>query len=603
MPWKTNKWVRYLEGYCKGKNQIQDEYVRKVASNLGLSGPLSIDFEWQRQITERFESNDNNEVIILTGTAGDGKTKLCRDIVKQVEGEHFDENEWNANSFFITPERTVVKDFSELPFDITILVLKELSEVLVNGGSTKPILIAVNDGILVEELDKYIASESIDVAKKAARQLKEIIEDKINLGFSRSENQELIRLVNLSKLNAKKNFSQILDVILSHSGWADCNECEGSKNKTCPIFNKYQLLKSQTHIRENLSNLILLLQLNNEHFTIRELLNLASNTLLASVPKAKHLKVHSIETSQSTLSCNKIKRIEDHDRLCNESTLEVGFWGMNLGPHKMITTRPYSEINSLNFGELSTNYWDKYLKNVNGRTMKLPFDGYNELLNSAKSTTMDIPTELWGAVVRRSRIHLYCYQQSDAKAYNLQRFASFSYYKRKVFDVLQSRDACRDVELINLIILALNRVFHGRLVSESSGRDRLFIPEKGLGSISPVSIFHGDELRERDIYITKIKGDFDVEGARIEPVIIFQLDNRQELKLALTVELFDFLFLVAHGAPPNTTNPRLYKKLLIFRSKLASQFHKQSTMSGHRIDAYTINNGDFRSAPLRVNHE
>ena len=75
MTWKQNKWVKYLEGYCQGKNQIQDEYVRKVAESLGLDEPLNIQFEWQKQITQQFEPEDAHGVIILTGTAGDGKTK------------------------------------------------------------------------------------------------------------------------------------------------------------------------------------------------------------------------------------------------------------------------------------------------------------------------------------------------------------------------------------------------------------------------------------------------------------------------------------------------------------------------------------------------
>jgi hypothetical protein len=149
MTWKQNKWVKYLEGYCQGKNQIQDEYVRKVAESLGLDEPLNIKFEWQKQITQQFEPEDAHGVIILTGTAGDGKTKLCRDIVKQIDGDSFDEAEWNASSYFCSSDRTIVKDFSELQFEKS-LVIQELLDVLVNGASQKPILIAVNDGILIE---------------------------------------------------------------------------------------------------------------------------------------------------------------------------------------------------------------------------------------------------------------------------------------------------------------------------------------------------------------------------------------------------------------------------------------------------------------------
>lgn len=327
MSWVTNKWVKYLEGYCQGKNQIQDEYVRKVASNLGLEQPLNIKFEWQKQITQQFESKDSHGVIILTGTAGDGKTKLCRDIVKQIEGESFNEDNWNSKSFFRSNEKTIVKDFSELSSDNTSIIINELIDVLRDGFSNKPILIAVNDGILVDEIDSFISSQNdLDLIEKA-KQLKEIIEDKINLGFSSCLQQELIKLVNLSKLNAKDNFSLIIDEILNHSGWDSCDFCEGKKSNSCPIYQKYSLLKSKPHIKENLSNIILLLQLNNEHFTIRELLNLATNTILASTPKAKHLKATKKETNYQIFTCNRIKRLADRDGLNYESSIEVGFWG------------------------------------------------------------------------------------------------------------------------------------------------------------------------------------------------------------------------------------------------------------------------------------
>ena len=601
MTWNTNKWVRYLEGYCQGKNQIQDEYVRKVAHNLGLDEPLNINFAWQEQITKQFESKDSQGVIILTGTAGDGKTKLCRDIVRQIDGDLFNEATWNSKSYFCTSDRTIVKDFSDLQ-DEKLLVIKELIDVLIDGVAAKPILIAVNDGILVEEIDNYIENEPTDLLVEKASKLKEIIEDKINLGFSECNQQELIKLINLSKLNAKENFSLILDAILEHSGWDGCNSCEGKSSGTCPIYSKFSLLKSSPNIRENLSNIILLLQLNNEHFTIRELLNLATNTLLASIPKAKHLKATKKETTNAIFSCNRVRKTQNFGGFSHESTIEVGFWGMNLGPHKMNNARPYSEINKLMFGELSTNYWDNFLKNISERDVSIPLDDFNDVLNSKKTAERDIEPELWGAVVRRSRIQLYCYQNNDTRAFTLQKYSSFSYYKRRVFDTLSVQDSCNDFELISLIILALNRVFHGRYISENTGKDRLYIPERDQGSITPISIFHGDELRERNIYLTKVKGDFSLTGSRIEPLIKFDIDRDTSLKLALTVELFDFLYKVSKGSPPNTTNPRLYKKLLIFRSKLASKIYKDNRFSDKRIETYRIQNGEFRTTALKVNH-
>ncbi len=597
MTWKNNRWVKFLEGYCKGKNQIQDEYVRRVAKNLGIEEPLDIEFPWQREILAKFDSKDEHRVIVLTGTAGDGKTKLCRDIVKSLDGDDFDESKWNADGYFSTESRTIVKDFSELKSDKDRLI-RELIGVLDKGFVSKPILVAVNDGILVEDLEDFI--DGCTEKKELAKRLKEIVEDKINLGFSDCEGQGLINLINLSKLNAKENMSMIFDAILNHSGWNDCEGCTGKESQLCTIYNKYNLLKSKPYIKENLSNIILLLQLNNEHFTIRELLNLTTNTLLASAPKAKVLKVAGMPSKIPVMNCKAMSGVEHAPVFNSESSIEVGFWGMNLGPHKMHSTRPYSEINKLGFGELSTNYWDQLLKQKNKRTFSIPLDINNNLFDERRLDGEGANNELWGALIRRSRMQLYCYQDKDRSAFHLQRYFHFGIYQEKIYNTLLNSDRAQDIEIIATIVLSLNRVFHGRYISENTGRDRLFVPEKGQGSIAPISVFHGDDIRERDIYVKSIRHDVNLSGARVEPILILELDRDNEVKISLTVELFDYLMHVSKGAPPNTTNPRIYKKLLIFRSKISTMFSNISRSNGQRVETYSINEGEFRPVVLEV---
>lgn len=592
MDWKINPWIRFLEGYCKGKNQIQDEYVRKVAHTLGLK-PLEINFPWQQQILEKFNKENESPLIILTGTAGDGKTKLCRDIVKHIEGEAFNEDEWNSRGYFSTEKKTIVKDFSELKED-KALVVKDLLMALRTKIVEKPILVAVNDGILVEYIDDFIENAKED-DKELGKQLKEIIEDKINLGFSDCEGEELISLINLSKLNAKENMSLIFEAILNDEGWEQCDGCVGKERGICGIYSKYSLLKNNPHIIENLSNIILLLQLNNQHFTIRELLNLATNTLLASVPKSKALKVASFESSLNVMSCKGMSKVEHVDLFNNESTIEVGFWGMNIGPHKMHTTRPYSEINKLDFGKLSSNYWDKTLLDKSLRSYLIPLDSNNNLLNERRLEDTALNNEIWDSMVRRSRMQLYCYQNKDSSAFQLQKYVHFGLYLESIYKPLLEQETVDDIKIISMIILSLNRVFHGRYISENTGRDRLFVPEQGQGSIAPISIFHGEDIRERDIYIRSINDDVKLTGSRIEPILVLALDRSVEVKVSLTVELFDFLVRVSKGEPPNTTDPRLYKKLLILRSKISSRIREN-----RRIETYTIDKGEFKQVVLEV---
>lgn len=268
---------------------------------------------------------------------------------------------------------------------------------------------------------------------------------------------------------------------------------------------------------------------------------------------------------------------------------------MNLGAHKMRYSRPFSEINRLGFGKLSTNYWDRLLRHKAERAFSIPLDMNNNLFEARRIDGVDANNEIWDALMRRSRMQLYCYQKNDSNAYHLQRYAHFGVYRKNIYDVLCNSDRANDVNTIAMIILSLNRVFHGRYISEGSGRDRLFIPEKGQGSITPISIFHGEDIRERDIVIKTIKNDMSLSGARIEPVLILEIDREHEVKLSLTVELFDYLAHVSRGAPPNTTDPRLYKKLLILRSKISTLIRRN-----RRTETYSIQNGEFKQVILEV---
>ncbi|MFW7382185.1 MAG: hypothetical protein ACOH5I_25515 [Oligoflexus sp.] len=588
MRWKENNWIKFLEGYCKGNGQIQDEYVRKIASALRLDEPLEIKFPWQEEILQKFKDPNNLQVIILTGTAGDGKTRLCREIYQEVCGTSFSEESWNSKSYFSNELSTIVKDFSELK-DEKSKVIGELIEVLKNGFATKQILIAVNDGVFIEALDSYIDDANLADHKKEAKLLKEIVEDKINIGISNCEKQGLINLINLSKLDAKENFKLIFKAILDNSGWNQCKDCIGSIENSCPIYSKYQIFKSRAETIENLANIILLLQLNNQHFTIRELLNLVSNTLVSSIPKSKKYRITDFEHSNSIFTCKTISTINEINKANIESSIEVGFWGLNLGPQKSLSKRPYSEINKLRFGDTSSNYWDSQISKPEERHFTIPIDEF--LRGSEKSAIYSESSKTWMPTLRRSRMQLYAFcKDNDEKLFHLQKYPSYGIYKEKIYNQLTAKKMCSDLKVKTSIILALNRAFHGRFISDKAGE--LFIPEKGQGSLVSTTVFHGEEIREKYITIETLGNDFSLSGARIEPIVKIFVD-KQEVKVSLTVEVFDYLDQVSKGAPPNTADPRIYKKLCILRSKLASMIRPN-----RRIETYKISNGQFKIVPM-----
>jgi len=95
--------------------------------------------------------------------------------------------------------------------------------------------------------------------------------------------------------------------------------------------------------------------------------------------------------------------------------------------------------------------------------------------------------------------------------------------------------------------------------------------------------------------VKSLRHDIDLTGARVEPVLILEIDRDVSVKVSLSVELFDYLMHISKGAPPNTTDPRLYKKLLILRSKISSKVRPNK-----RTETYSIENGEFKQIVLGV---
>ncbi len=79
-------WIRLLRSYgpVADNEAMQAEHVDKLASDLGIP-KLSFEHPARAEVMACFprETGDFKNVV-LTGTAGDGKTSLCIDIVREL---------------------------------------------------------------------------------------------------------------------------------------------------------------------------------------------------------------------------------------------------------------------------------------------------------------------------------------------------------------------------------------------------------------------------------------------------------------------------------------------------------------------------------------
>ena len=175
---QINKFVDFIRQYditSADYTKIFDEYTKTVQ------------FEVKSNINEMIIKNlrENPSSIIITGNAGDGKTRICRNVYEALTGEKLvkwsksgiETVQYNGKTFHI------VKDFSELSDDkINSILDGLLNSMQTNDGYY---VIAANEGKLTYSL----------YSSKQYKELIEIIEPQFsNVNF---ESDSRIKLYNL----------------------------------------------------------------------------------------------------------------------------------------------------------------------------------------------------------------------------------------------------------------------------------------------------------------------------------------------------------------------------------------------------------------------
>ncbi len=81
-------WIRFLRQYgpIARNDNMYDETIQRTARRNGIA-PLLFDHPALPEVVSSFDRTSTDPVtVILTGTAGDGKTHLCRCVWEQLGG-------------------------------------------------------------------------------------------------------------------------------------------------------------------------------------------------------------------------------------------------------------------------------------------------------------------------------------------------------------------------------------------------------------------------------------------------------------------------------------------------------------------------------------
>jgi hypothetical protein len=241
-PNKISKSINEIKG--KSMDIKHNGYINYLNSlhNLNASGAnaLAESQALNQYFTEIYEpfplverlyqalTSPKEQVILLTGHAGDGKSTVALDVLKRLQGWPLDKpletallekEEVRANDGGLT---YIVKDMSELASE-------QRMEWLGQGFNQKGSwLIVSNTGPLINSLLEYSKQEALEqgIENKILTLLDATYEGNDLSAHTLSLFSKEVVIINMTRLDNVDLAARILKRMVNHSAWTDCSGCQ-----------------------------------------------------------------------------------------------------------------------------------------------------------------------------------------------------------------------------------------------------------------------------------------------------------------------------------------------------------------------------------------
>ncbi|OZI12086.1 hypothetical protein CEW92_08485 [Bacillaceae bacterium SAS-127] len=251
MEMTINPFVQFMEQYdvtTADNSKIFDEHTSNVE--------YSIQTNINDSIINIFKSQPKS--VVITGNAGDGKTRICRNVYEALTGKLFEA--WDPvgieKCHYQDYEVRIIKDLSELRDEVINQELLNLQHVIENNERVY-YLIAANEGKLT-----YALSQNTQLAT-----LKTMITQQFLIGHTADMSR--LQVFNLLHTSSSVIARNILEEWNKEEHWGVCTGC--IKNHQCIIYHNHNKLKDKP-VNVRVNRLYRSLDTIQSHMTMRELL-------------------------------------------------------------------------------------------------------------------------------------------------------------------------------------------------------------------------------------------------------------------------------------------------------------------------------------------
>lgn len=574
-------WINFLRKYgpIPRNDNMFDETIQRSARRNRID-PILFEHPYQQRVFDCFQK-DSIRSVILTGTAGDGKTHLCREVWKQLGG---DEELWASDDPYlplsISSGQTIhfIRDLSGWApsqgmswsdFPLKQGLMLTFCESLFSQRSDDVFMIAGNDGQLIEALRRMESSTIVNQTRAAIEEL--LVEDLPAL------DGVALDFFNLSRGSSAELFDRAVQAFIEHPGWNECYALESGEYEffgiRCPIRQNYELLKTDV-VQQRLHTLFELCDYNNLHLPIRQILLLLTNAVLGHPDAHEH-----------------VMRVVDVVKIIDSGTVAKGsiynnIFGGNLSERRRSSITVFNYFNRFQIGYETNNHIDNILifgehDEFVKREYELllasdPFYGADASYQMARKQYIeagdedgDSANDFLDMLVRQRRglfFKIPIGREKEFKLWSLTVFKHAGEYVSDICDALESGVGV-DRRILGRIVKGLNRVFTGMLVEDER---KLFLTTSGSHSQAKISRIYLDYVSvipSKGERVCILRSD---QTQRIDLQVHFSQD--QCVSLELNLIRFEFLSRVAsEGALPTSFSKECYEDIQAFKSRLIAK--------------------------------
>lgn len=576
----TNALINFLATYgpTPAGQSMYDEHVLQGAARF-QTRPISVDSGKVHQIISALTGAEPRSVV-LTGTAGDGKTWHCRNIFERLGGT---EEEWRDSGCRV--EMT-------LPGGRRLIIIKDLSQYngkpeqdeiikglfdCAYGDGNDVYLVAANDGQMLRTLRRY--AESHESGKKAEEAIRTMLKND-----TASTAGLRLDMWNLSRQSHDETFERLLDAVIDHEGWAGCEGCQSAA--ACPIQRNRKMLRNEGDVglRARLRDVIRIAADNDMHLPIRQVLLVIVNALLGVSGLRAPL-----------MSCADAESLAREGKQASANPYDTVF-GLNLGADAR-TYRAFGVLSGFGVGRETNNLIDGLLIDAEPEKEHAAFVADDPVFGAhlfedirrqyRRGEVVDF--EQFREAIERQRRRLFFNlpptarpEQNDLDPWRLTVFMHAGEYLGFA-DGLGRGEV--DERIRNRLAIGLNRSYTGMMCD---GGTQLWFAAPAANAQSRIGQVLDIRMPVGEDPMVRVHFDFDAEGPHESVRMVVREGNEVVEANALQPLLFEYLLRVEGGSLPGSFSRQCFEELRQFRLRVVASLAKRKLIDADGVGGIRV---------------